>query len=68
MILESKPLSATVLKETYVLLLGASALYYAVKLYQTYGADCPGRLIEMFEERLETVKLNVSDIVHPHPF
>ncbi|KKM23469.1 hypothetical protein LCGC14_1614900 [marine sediment metagenome] len=68
MVLESKPHEAEVLKETNVLLLDASAVYYAIKLYDQCGEGVPDRLVEMFEERLKSALQNISDIVHPIPF
>ncbi len=68
MVSQDKPLLAEVLKETYVLLADASALYYASKLHHQYGEDIPERIVEMFEERLASALHNVSDIVNPTPF
>ena len=68
MILESKPLSATVLKETYVLLAEVNTLWLYFQLYYASDEDMPEHLLEMLEKRIENVLMDVSDLLHPFPF
>ncbi|KKL71032.1 hypothetical protein LCGC14_2098940 [marine sediment metagenome] len=68
MILESKPLSATVLKETYVLLAEVNTLWLCFRLYYASDEDMPEHLLEMLEKRIENVLMDVSDLLHPFPF
>jgi hypothetical protein len=68
MVIESKPLPEEMLKETYVLLEDASALYYALKLHYQYAEDIPDRLVSMFEDRLGDAITNMLDVVNPPPF
>lgn len=68
MVTQDKSLQAEVLKETYVLLADASALYYALKLYHQSQEDIPHHLVEMFENRLGEAVSNMVDVVHPFPF
>lgn len=68
MVIESKPLSTAVLKETYVLLAEVSTLWSCFRLYYGSDEDMPEHLLEMLEKRIETVLMDVSDLLHPFPF